>query len=277
VIERLLEAGIPVIQRRLTTSDAARASEVFVTNSLRGVVPVTSVDGVGDWPPGPLTAWLRAGGDSASTAASLEEANSPLRGVAHARVLFVDNYDSFVYNLVQYVRELGASAEVVRNDAVGVDELVAARERGELTHLIVSPGPGTPEEAGISVEAVRRLGPITPTLGVCLGHQAIGEAYGATIVRAPEVVHGKPSLIHHDGRGVYAGLPSPLVCARYHSLVVDPDTVPPELDVTARTASGILMGLRHRSHPVEGVQMHPESILTAHGHDMLARFLGGDD
>ena len=197
--------------------------------------------------------------------------------MAHARVLFVDNYDSFVYNLVQYVRELGASAEVVRNDAVGVDELVAARERGELTHVIISPGPGTPADAGISVDVVRRLGPITPTLGVCLGHQAIGEAYGAAIVRAPEVVHGKPSLVHHDGLGVYTGLPSPLVCARYHSLVVDPDTVPPALDITARTASGVVMGLRHRSHPVEGVQMHPESILTAHGHDMLARFLGGDD
>ena len=277
VIERLLAAGIPVIQRRLTTHDVARASEVFVTNTLRGVVPITAVDGVGSWSPGPLTAWLRGGGDVAATEASLEDANSPLRGVAHARVLFVDNYDSFVYNLVQYVRELGAGAEVVRNDAVGVDELVAARERGDITHLIVSPGPGTPSEAGISVEAVQRLGPITPTLGVCLGHQAIGEAYGASIVRAPEVVHGKPSLIHHDGDGVYAGLPSPLVCARYHSLVVDLDTIPPDLDVTARTASGIVMGLRHRTHPVEGVQMHPESILTAHGHDMLARFLGGHD
>jgi para-aminobenzoate synthetase/4-amino-4-deoxychorismate lyase len=277
VIERLLAAGIPVIQRRLTTHDVARASEVFVTNTLRGVVPVTAVDGVGSWPPGPLMAWLRGGGDSASTEASLEDANSPLRGVGHARVLFVDNYDSFVYNLVQYVRELGAGAEVVRNDAVGVDELVTARKRGDLSHLIVSPGPGSPSEAGISVEAVQLLGPITPTLGVCLGHQAIGEAYGASVVRAPEVVHGKPSLIHHDGDGVYAGLPSPLVCARYHSLVVDPDTIPAELDVTARTASGIVMGLRHRTHPVEGVQMHPESILTAHGHDMLARFLGGHD
>ena len=122
-----------------------------------------------------------------------------------------------------------------------------------------------------------RLGPSTPTLGVCLGHQAIGEAYGAVVVRADEVVHGKPSLVHHDGRGVYTDLPSPLVCARYHSLVVDPATLSSTLDVTARTASGVVMGLRHRSHPVEGVQMHPESILTAHGHDMLARFLGGDD
>ena len=278
VIDQLLEAGIPVIQRRLSTDDVARASEVFVTNALRGVVPVTSVEGIGSWPAGPLTTTLRGGsGDSGPATRSLEDADSPLRGVAHARVLFVDNYDSFVYNLVQYVRELGASAEVVRNDAVTVDELVQARERGELTHVVISPGPGTPTDAGISVDVVRRLGPTTPTLGVCLGHQAIAEAYGAEVVRASEVVHGKPSLVHHDGRGVYTDLPSPLVCARYHSLVVAPNTVPPTLDITARTATGVVMGLRHRTHPVEGVQMHPESILTAHGHDMLARFMGGAD
>ena len=273
VIDQLLEAGIPVIQRRLTHrrrgaslgglrhQRAARRRARHVRRWHRLVA---------GWARLPTS--LRRGSRPVT---SLDDADSPLRGVAHARVLFVDNYDSFVYNLVQYVRELGASAEVVRNDAVDVDELVAARERGDLTHVIISPGPGTPSDAGISVDVVRRLGPITPTLGVCLGHQAIGEAYGAAIIRAEEVVHGKPSLVHHDGHGVYTGLPSPLVCARYHSLVVDPDTVPPTLDVTARTASGVVMGLRHRSHPVEGVQMHPESILTAHGHDMLARFLGG--
>ncbi|MFC5677006.1 anthranilate synthase component II [Aeromicrobium endophyticum] len=188
-------------------------------------------------------------------------------------MLFIDNYDSFVYNLVQYVGELGATAEVVRNDAVAVDELVAARARGDFTHLVVSPGPGTPADAGISTEAIRRLGPSTPTLGVCLGHQAIAEVFGAEVVRAAEVVHGKPSLVHHDGLGVYAGLPTPLVCARYHSLVVDPATVPDQLEVTARTASGVVMGLRHRQHPVEGVQMHPESVLTSHGHQMLRSFL----
>ncbi|WP_423851489.1 anthranilate synthase component II [Aeromicrobium sp.] len=188
-------------------------------------------------------------------------------------MLFIDNYDSFVYNLVQYVGELGARADVVRNDAVTVDELVAMRERGAFTHLVVSPGPGIPTDAGISIEAIRRLGPTTPTLGVCLGHQAIGEVYGATVVRADEVVHGKPSLVHHDGHGVYSDLPSPLVCARYHSLVIDPHTLPDELEVTARTASGVVMGVRHRTHPVEGVQMHPESILTSRGHDMLQTFL----
>ncbi|WP_411567186.1 anthranilate synthase component II [Raineyella sp. LH-20] len=188
-------------------------------------------------------------------------------------MLLLDNYDSFVYNLAQYLGEWGAATEVVRNDAVSVDELLAQRAAGAFTHLIVSPGPGTPAEAGISVEAVRRLAPSTPILGVCLGHQAIGEAYGATVVRAPEVVHGKPSLIHHDGHGLYAGLPTPLTCARYHSLVLDETTLPPDLLVTGRTASGVVMGVRHATLPVEGVQMHPESILTTYGHEMLANFL----
>jgi para-aminobenzoate synthetase/4-amino-4-deoxychorismate lyase len=284
VIEILREAAVPVFQRRLTVDDLAVATEVFVSNSLRGVVPVVACDGVGDWPVGRTTAWLRdelwrfwrgsvGSGDLASTAKTGVGAKSPPTGRQGAKVLFIDNYDSFVYNLVQYVGELGAQAEVIRNDAVAVDELVAARNRGDFTHLIVSPGPGTPSEAGISVEAIRRLGPMTPTLGVCLGHQAIGEVYGAAIVRAPEIVHGKPSLVHHDGLGVYAGLPTPLVCARYHSLVIDPPTLPDELEATAHTASGIVMGVRHRSHPVEGVQMHPESILTARGHGMLQSFL----
>ncbi|WP_374627467.1 aminodeoxychorismate/anthranilate synthase component II [Aeromicrobium sp. 50.2.37] len=188
-------------------------------------------------------------------------------------MLFVDNYDSFVFNLVQYVRELGADAQVVRNDAVTVEELVEAIEAGDLTHVVLSPGPGAPADAGISIDVVRRLGPTTPLLGVCLGHQAIAEAYGGRVVRAAEVVHGKPSLVHHDGLGVHAGLPSPLTVARYHSLVADEASLPPELVVTSHTASGVVMGLRHTSHPVEGVQWHPESILTARGHDLLAAFL----
>ncbi|WP_375003869.1 anthranilate synthase component II [Aeromicrobium sp. CTD01-1L150] len=188
-------------------------------------------------------------------------------------MLFVDNYDSFVYNLVQYVRELGAETDVVRHDAIGVDELL--ERLGGITHVVISPGPGTPAQAGISVELVRRLPADVPLLGVCLGHQAIAEAYGAEVVRASTVVHGKPSLVHHAGTGVFGGLPSPLTCARYHSLVVDEATLPAELEVTARTASGIVMGLRHRERPVEGVQWHPESILTAHGHDALATFLDG--
>jgi len=151
--------------------------------------------------------------------------------------------------------------------------LASARERGDFTHLIVSPGPGAPADAGVSVDLIRRLGPSTPVLGVCLGHQAIGEAFGAKVVRAPEVVHGKPSLVHHDGRGVFSGLPTPLTCARYHSLVIEESTLPVELEVSARTASGIVMAVRHTEFPVEGVQMHPESILTVHGHDLLANFL----
>ncbi len=259
-IDRLVTLGIPVHQRRLVTADVTRASEVLATNALRGVVPVEAVDGLGSWPvPGPIARLL----------ASSAPTRPRTRRRAEARVLFVDNYDSFVFNLVQYVRELGAVAEVVRNDEVSVDELAA----GGFSHVVISPGPGTPADAGISVDLVRRLGPTTPTLGVCLGHQAIAEAYGARVVRALEPVHGKPSLVHHDGLGVHAGLPTPLVVARYHSLVADESTLPRDLLVTSRTASGVVMGLRHASHPVEGVQWHPESILTARGHELLATFL----
>ena len=271
VVERLRAAGVPVHQHRLTTSDLAAATEVFVTNALRGTVPVVEVPGVGRWTAGPVAALL-------ASAAGLADPQQPRR-VDAARVLFVDNQDSFVYNLVQYVGELGAEAEVVRNDGLrdgcDVSNLVARRLAGEFTHLVVSPGPGSPAEAGISAELVRRLGPSTPTLGVCLGHQVIGEVYGGRVVRASEIVHGKPSLVHHDGVGVFADLPSPLTCARYHSLVIDPQQLPDALEVTARTASGVIMGVRHRVHPVEGVQMHPESILTHRGHDMLATFLAG--
>jgi para-aminobenzoate synthetase/4-amino-4-deoxychorismate lyase len=266
IIEQLDSAGIPVLQHRLTTDDLARASEIFVSNTLRGVVPVTEVDGVGTWPAGPVAQALADGRLHSPPRTQRQWPESPT-------VLFIDNYDSFVYNLVQYVRELGAHADVVRNDAVSVDELADAAGRGDFSHLVVSPGPGAPADAGISVELIARLGPTVPTLGVCLGHQAIGEAYGAAVVRAPEIIHGKPSLVHHDGQRVYAGLPSPLTCARYHSLIIDEATLPPELSVTARTASGIVMGVRHATHPVEGVQMHPESILTTHGHDMLTNFL----
>ncbi|MEU8346280.1 aminodeoxychorismate synthase component I [Actinomadura meyerae] len=195
------------------------------------------------------------------------------RAAAPARVLFIDNYDSFVYNLVHDARDLGAATEVIRNDETGVDDLVRAARDGDFTHLVISPGPGAPAEAGISVEAARVLGPSVPVLGVCLGHQAIAEAYGARVVRARRIVHGKPSLLHHAGRGLFRGLPSPVSCARYHSLVVTDDGLPGELEVTARTASGTIMGLRHREHPTHGLQIHPESILTPHGRGMLRNFL----
>jgi anthranilate synthase component 2 len=185
-------------------------------------------------------------------------------------ILVIDNYDSFTYNLVQYLGELGAELEVVRNDALDLDAIARlAPER-----IVVSPGPGNPDQAGVSLAVIRRLGPTTPILGVCLGHQAIGQAFGATVARARTQMHGKTSAISHDGRGVFAGLSNPFVATRYHSLVVLADTVPAELEVAARAEDGEVMGLRHRRYPVEGVQFHPESILTVEGKRLLANFLG---
>ena len=187
-----------------------------------------------------------------------------------ARVLVIDSYDSFVYNIVQYLGELGADPVVVRNDALTVDEAVAL----EVDGVLLSPGPGRPEDAGIICDAIgafaaRRV----PVFGVCLGHQAIGHVYGAAVVSAPELMHGKTSEIVHSGAGVFAGLESPLTATRYHSLVLDPATVPDVLEVTATTADGMIMGVRHREVDVEGVQFHPESILTSAGHDLLRNFL----
>jgi anthranilate synthase/aminodeoxychorismate synthase-like glutamine amidotransferase len=187
-----------------------------------------------------------------------------------ARLLLIDNYDSFTYNLFQYLGELGAMVEVVRNDAEPLDELLARRIDG----LVISPGPGRPDAAGVSMAAVRAFGERgTPVLGVCLGHQAIGEAFGGRIVSAQRLMHGKTSQIHHEQRGVFAGLPSPLEATRYHSLVIEPATCPPVLEVTARTEDGEIMGVRHRALPIEGVQFHPESILTREGKRLLANFL----
>ena len=186
------------------------------------------------------------------------------------RVLVIDSYDSFVYNLVQYLGELGADPIIHRNDALTVDEAVALGADG----VLLSPGPGRPEAAGIICEAVTAFAAQgTPVFGVCLGHQAIGHVYGAEVVRAPELMHGKTSEISHDGGGVFAGLPSPLTATRYHSLVLDESSVPDCLEITARTADGMIMGVRHRELDVEGVQFHPESILTAAGHDLLQNFL----
>jgi anthranilate synthase component 2 len=184
-------------------------------------------------------------------------------------ILVIDNYDSFTYNLVQYLGELGARLEVRRNDAVDLPGIVALGPE----RIVISPGPGNPDQAGVSLEVVRRLGPTTPILGVCLGHQTIGQAYGATVARAKSQMHGKTSAIRHDGRGVFAGLSNPFVATRYHSLAVLAGTVPDVLEVTATAEDGEIMGLRHRRHPVEGVQFHPESILTEHGHALLKYFL----
>jgi anthranilate synthase component 2 len=169
-------------------------------------------------------------------------------------ILVIDNYDSFTYNLVQYLGELGAELQVVRNDAVSADEVVAMHPE----RLVISPGPGTPDDAGVSLEVIRRLGATTPILGVCLGHQSIGQAYGATVARAQSQMHGKTSQIRHDNAGVFAGLPNPFTATRYHSLAVLKDTVTPDLEVTAWSEDGEIMGMRHRRHPVEGVQFHPE-------------------
>jgi anthranilate synthase/aminodeoxychorismate synthase-like glutamine amidotransferase len=189
------------------------------------------------------------------------------------RVLVIDNYDSFVYNLVQYLGELGAEPLVHRHDELSLTEIEAL----EPDAVLISPGPGTPDDAGISNDVITTFAGRVPVLGVCLGHQCIGQVYGATVVRAAQVMHGKTSVISHTGAGVFAGLPNPLEATRYHSLVVGRDSIPDCLEVTAETRDGVVMGLRHRDLPVEGVQFHPESILTAGGHDLLRNFLAQAD
>jgi anthranilate synthase component 2 len=186
-----------------------------------------------------------------------------------ARVVVIDNYDSFVYNLVQYLGELGATPLVHRHDELTVDDVVAL----EPDAVVISPGPGRPEDAGISNAVIERMAGETPLLGVCLGHQCIGQVFGGSVVRAPAIVHGKTSQVHHRGQGVLAGLPDPFEATRYHSLVVDRETLPPELEVTAETDDGTVMAIRHRRFAVEGVQFHPESILTRAGKQLLANFL----
>jgi len=187
-----------------------------------------------------------------------------------ARVLVIDNYDSFVYNLVQYLGELGAEPIVHRHDAMSVDELRALAPDA----VLISPGPGRPEDAGVSIDAIGAFGETgVPVLGVCLGHQCIGQRYGGDVVRAERVMHGKTSEVTHTGVGVFAGLPSPFTATRYHSLVVDAVPVPDCLEVTASTVDGTVMGLRHREFPIHGVQFHPEAVLTEHGHDLLRNFL----
>lgn len=186
-------------------------------------------------------------------------------------IVLIDNYDSFTYNLVQRLGEIdpGIELKVVRNDKITVDEIEALKP----SHLIISPGPCTPREAGVSNEVIQRFAPRIPLLGVCLGHQCIGHTFGAEVVRADRIMHGKTSMIHHDGKGVYKGLPNPFQATRYHSLVIRPGTLPPEFDVVAWTDEQEIMGVRHKTYPLEGVQYHPESFLTTAGIDLLRNFL----
>lgn len=185
-------------------------------------------------------------------------------------ILLVDNYDSFTYNLFQYLSELGARVSVKRNDAVSVDKII-----GHFDSVVLSPGPGRPAEAGVTPVIVKELSGQLPILGVCLGHQAIGEVFGGKIIRAPRLMHGKTSMIMHDGKGLYSGIPNPFEATRYHSLVVDPETCPESLEVTAKSDDGVIMGLRHKAHPTVGVQFHPESILTRAGKNLLKNFIEG--
>ena len=186
-------------------------------------------------------------------------------------ILLIDNYDSFVYNLARYVRELGETPLVRRHDAISIDEIFALAP----SHIVISPGPCAPREAGISTDVVRQVGPTIPILGVCLGHQCIGEAYGGQILRAGAPMHGKTSLIHHFGTGLFEGLPNPFTATRYHSLVIAPSSLPEELRVTATSEDGEIMGVQHVEYPVHGVQFHPESVLTEHGYRLLDHFLHG--
>jgi anthranilate synthase/aminodeoxychorismate synthase-like glutamine amidotransferase len=186
-------------------------------------------------------------------------------------ILLIDNYDSFTFNLYQFLSELGADVLVRRNDQITLDEIDAMA--GDLDGIVVSPGPCTPREAGISIGVIEHMTGKVPVLGVCLGHQSIGDAFGGNVIRAPQLMHGKTSMIHHDGKGIFQGLPDPFVATRYHSLIVDRETLPDHLKITAETEDGIIMGLQHRDYPVYGVQFHPESILTPAGKQLLGNFL----
>ena len=273
--------GIDATTGPITRAQLAEASEVFVTNALRGVMPVQAI---GDSPvacaPGPVARLLAAAltrqpADRGSPAPAPRPASQPAlrpggqHGTAKPAVVLIDNYDSFTYNLAHMLLTSGCHVEVARNDQVSADQVAAFAPAG----IVISPGPGIPADAGISIDVVRRCGATTPLLGVCLGHQAIAAAFGATIVRSPRPVHGQTSQIIHDGTGLFAGVPHRFQAARYHSLVVAAESLPPSLTVTARTSEGIPMAVRHATQPVEGIQFHPESILTIHGTAIISNFV----
>ena len=280
--------GIPVQEEPFGIRLLLRATEVFATNSVHGIMPVRALAGTqhggtgpasagASWPAGPLSHRLRSGlarqpvttsSPDARRTSSSGPRRTPRRGDLPV-VLLIDNYDSFTYNLAHLLLRAGCHVEIIRSDEASAPDIAAFAPDG----VVISPGPGTPADAGISIAAVRACGPTTPLLGICLGHQAIAAAYGATIVAAPQPVHGQASPISHDGRGLLAGLPQPFPAARYHSLIIDENTLPPDLLITARGPGGTPMGLRHAHHPAEGLQFHPESILTTHGSAIIRNFV----
>ena len=270
--------GIPAKEEPFSTRLLQRATEVFVSNSVHGIMPVRSLAGADvSWPTGPLSRRLRSALTRQPARACSADADGTssirprrtLRPGDHPVVLLIDNYDSFTYNLAHLLLSHGCHIEVIRSDEASVREIVTFAPDG----IVISPGPGIPADAGISIAVVRACGPTTPLLGVCLGHQVIAAAYGASIVAAPQPSHGQASAITHDGRGLLAGLPQEFPAARYHSLIIDEDTLPPDMLITARGPGGIPMGLRHAHHPAEGVQFHPESILTTNGGTIIRNFI----
>jgi para-aminobenzoate synthetase/4-amino-4-deoxychorismate lyase len=288
VLRLAAQDGIPVTEEPLASRLLLRAAEVFITNSVHGIMPARSLAGTSQagtgpvgagasWPAGPLSYRLRsalarqpvsASSPDAGQTCSSTPRRTPRRGNL-PMVLLIDNYDSFTYNLAHLLVDNNCHVEVIRSDEVSARDIAAFAPDG----VVISPGPGTPADAGISIAAVRACGPTTPLLGICLGHQAIAAAYGATIVAAPTPAHGRASPITHDGRGLLVGLPQPFPAARYHSLIIDENTLPPDLHVTARGPGGIPMGLRHAHHPAEGLQFHPESVLTTHGGTIIRNFI----
>ena len=269
--------GITAKAAPLTSRQLLEASEVFVTNSVYGIMPVRSLAGTTTaWAAGPLTARLKdalasrpAGPGTVPGRKRFEARPWSPRGRTHREIILIDNYDSFTYNLAHLLLGNRCRVDVVRNDEVTAQQVAASGVAG----IVISPGPGTPADAGISVDVVRVCGPVTPLLGICLGHQAIAAAYGARVDTAPQPVHGHAAQIAHDGRGLLAGLPQPFPGARYHSLIVEEKSLPPELYITARSPRGLPMGLRHAQYPVEGLQFHPESILTTHGGTIIRNFV----
>jgi para-aminobenzoate synthetase/4-amino-4-deoxychorismate lyase len=271
------EVGIAVKVAPLSTRRLPQASEVFVANSVYGILPARSLDGTtAAWSAGPVTRRLRAAlarrpaarGPVPAARPRLRPPRPAPRSHACPEIILIDNYDSFTYNLAHLILGNGCRIEVVRNDEVTAQQVAACGAAG----IVISPGPGTPADAAISVDVVRLCGPVTPLLGICLGHQAIGVAYGARVIAAPRPVHGRSSQVTHDGRGLLTGLPQRFPAARYHSLIVEERSLPPDLYVTARSRGGLLMGLRHASYGTEGLQFHPESVLTSHGDTIISNF-----